>query len=50
MRVVQPPTPDNDFTTAVRIHDPQPGRSHYDIAPAWAPLPVPGGIFDHDRR
>ncbi len=42
VRVVQQPTPDNGFTAAVRIHDPQPGRGHYDFALAWAPLAFPG--------
>jgi len=26
------------------------GKVERDIALAWTPLPVPGGIFDHDRR
>ena len=43
VRVVQQPTPDNDFTAAVRISDPQPGRGHYEVALTWAPLPSPYG-------
>ena len=42
VRVVQQPTPDNDFTAVVRVHDPQRGRSHYDFTLAWRPLPPPG--------
>ena len=42
VRVVQQPTPDNGFTAAVRIHDPQPGRGHYDFALAWTPLAIGG--------
>lgn len=45
VRVVQQPTPDNDFTAAVRIHDPQPGRSHYEIALTWSPLSAPYGGY-----
>ena len=49
VRVVQQPNPGNDFTAAVRIHDPQPGRGHYDIALAWAPLAQPPGGFGGGR-
>ena len=35
VRVIQEPSPDNDFTAAVRIRDPQPGRSHYDFVLGW---------------
>jgi hypothetical protein len=45
IRIVQEPTPDNGFTTKVRIHDPQPGRSHYDFALGWAPLDPPSGVY-----
>jgi hypothetical protein len=48
VRVVQQPTPDNDFTAAVRVHDPQPGRGRYDFALAWAPLPGAPGFGDRD--
>lgn len=50
VRVIQQPTPDNDFTAAVRIHDPQPGRGHYDFALTWtSPAPPPGYDFGGDR-
>ena len=45
IQIVQQPNPDNGFTTKVRIHDPQPGRSHYDFALAWAPLAPPSGVY-----
>ncbi|MBV9849365.1 MAG: hypothetical protein JO250_06735 [Armatimonadetes bacterium] len=47
VRVVQQPTPDNDFTAAVRIHDPQRGRSHYNFVLAWRPLSPPPGAFGY---
>ena len=49
VRVVQQPNPGNDFTATVRIHDPQPGRGHYDIALAWAPLAQPPGGYGDGR-
>lgn len=36
IRIIQQPNPDNDFTAAVRIQDPKPGRSHYDFTLEWA--------------
>ena len=45
VRIVQQPTPDNDFTAAVRVRDPQPGRGHYDFALAWQPLSPPFGGY-----
>ncbi len=39
VRIVEQPRPDNDFTAAVRIHDPQPGRGHYRFTLTWRPLP-----------
>ena len=35
VRIVQQPGPDNDWTAAVRLHDPQPGRSHYEFELGW---------------
>lgn len=35
VRVIQQPGPDNDFTAAVRIHDPQSGKSHYHFDLNW---------------
>jgi hypothetical protein len=45
VRVIQQPGPDNDFTAAVRIHDPQPGQGHYHFTLVWRPLP--GGGFGY---
>ena len=38
VRVVQQPRPGNDFTAAVRIHDPQPGDAPYRFTLVWRPL------------
>ena len=35
IRIVQQPSPDNDWTAAVRVYDPQPGRSHYEFEMGW---------------
>ena len=35
VRVVQQPRPFNNFTAGVRIHDPQPGASHYRFRLNW---------------
>ncbi len=35
VRVVQQPRPFNNFTAIVRIHDPQPGSSHYRFRLNW---------------
>ncbi len=43
VRIIQQPSPDNDFTAKVRIHDPQPGRAHYEFDVAWAALSPPPG-------
>lgn len=44
IRVIQQPRPDNGFTAKVRIHDPEPGRAHYDFDLGWAPAgPPPDG-------
>ncbi len=45
VRVVQQPRPDNDFTAAVRIHDPQPGQGHYRFTLAWRPRPDGDGGY-----
>ncbi|MGO8671703.1 MAG: hypothetical protein ACLQVD_10110 [Capsulimonadaceae bacterium] len=37
VRIVQEPNPRNDFTAAVRIHDPQPGRGFYSFTLRWRP-------------
>jgi hypothetical protein len=37
VRVIQQPNPDNDFTAAIRIHDPQSGQGHYRFTLAWRP-------------
>jgi hypothetical protein len=44
IRIVQQPSPDNDFTAKVRIHESRPGSSHYDFVLAWQPR------FDGIRR
>ena len=41
VRVVQQPSPENDWTAVVRLHDPQPGRAHYAFDLVW-----PGGDGD----
>ena len=35
VRVVQQPGPFNNYTAVVRIHDPQPGASHYRFRLEW---------------
>ncbi len=35
IRIIQQPRPDNDFTAAVRIQDPQSGRGHYSFSLRW---------------
>lgn len=35
--LLQQPTPDNNFTAAVRIRDPQAGRGHYHFRLVWGP-------------
>ncbi len=35
VRILQQPGPDNGFTAAVQIRDPQPGRGHYDFDLRW---------------
>ena len=35
VRVAQQPSPFNNFTAVVRIHDPQPGSSHYRFILNW---------------
>ena len=35
VRIVQQPRPSNDFTTVVRIHDPQSGSGHYRFTLNW---------------
>ncbi len=35
VRVVQQPSPFNNFTAVVRIHDPQPGAAHYRFRLEW---------------
>ena len=42
VRIVQQPNPDNDFTAAVRVRDPQDGQSHYKFTLTWQPV-GPGG-------
>ena len=39
VRIVRQPSPDNDFTAVVRIHDPQAGRAHYAFELAWSDRP-----------
>ncbi len=43
VRVIQQPSPQNDWTAAVRLHDPQPGRAHYAFELGWS-----GRAFDGD--
>ena len=54
VRIIQQPNPDNGFTARVRVHDPQPGRDHYDFDLGWRPIPPPGSGFGDrigdDRR
>ena len=45
VRIIQQPGPDNDFTAKVRIHDPQPGRAHYEFDLAWAALAPGNGTY-----
>ncbi len=46
VRIVQQPSPENDWTAAVRIHDPQPGRSHYEFELGWQDVGRPARVFD----
>jgi len=46
IRVIQQPRADNDYTAAVRIHDPEGGRSHYEFKLSWR---RPGGGRFDDR-
>jgi hypothetical protein len=44
VQIVREPSPENDFSAAVRIHDPQSGRGHYDFVLVWQPIDNGGPI------
>lgn len=35
--LIQQPTADNNYTAAVRVRDPEPGRGHYHFRLIWSP-------------
>ena len=45
-RIIQQPSAENDYTAAVRIKDPQGGRSHYEFRLSWR---RPNGNWDNNR-